>query len=55
MDMIRPNQPMRVFEAMYAKVLVSWDTVKIPQPEDLTMRTGEMLELIRKIYSGEPF
>jgi hypothetical protein len=38
-DMIRPGEIKRVYEAIYAKVLVGDDAVSVPTEEGLTVRT----------------
>lgn len=45
-DMVRPGEVKRVFEAIYARLLVSEDEVLIPAAEHMTSRTKEVWEAL---------
>lgn len=50
-DMVRPNEPRRVFEALYAKVLVEPSQCEIPASKNLTPKTKALYDFI---FSTEP-
>ena len=46
LDMVRPGEPRRVFEALYAKVLVGSEQIEIPSMKNLTPKTKELYEML---------
>lgn len=46
LDMVRPGEPRRVFEALYAKVLVSSEQIEIPSMKNLTPKTKALYEML---------
>ncbi len=50
-DMVRPGTVKRVFEAVYAKILVPMDQVEMPSPENMTEQT---LKLFNFMFPSRP-
>ncbi len=45
-DMVRPGEVKRVYEALYAKVLVAAHEVEVPKPEQLTKKTRQVMQAL---------
>lgn len=45
-DMVRPEHPKLVFEALYAKILAPRGDLEIPSPEVLTRETRRLWQLL---------
>ena len=50
-DMVRPGEPRRVYEAIYAKILATEDQVETPEMANLTPQTKRLFDFI---FSSKP-